>query len=667
MAVELSSHCECPNCLGGIQSESDWNCSSRERGDGASYSKSSKKSTLSPIMQRFLSQCCCNKAESANGDDSESLPSEEEISVGVPQKRNISQTPKNTKRKIKPLRELTIQELLKRFVDSGKFQPHFMSLGHFRDQVLVKFRRALYYSGIWVKHVQGSGLEKHFSADYFKRNPSSLYRLIPWLKRELTALYGDCGYTVKNIQADILHHMTKFNLDSESFTCLLEPYLLHHTRHFLHEFTTFVDSSYNMETYDQCALYQCPVTTWMKNKNTLSGPVLPLPENRSLMISQPATKLSKNTEAQHNKAEQRSHSGLKEFPNRNYSSKNFQISKIHQKRADNVCTKDDFKVCTTNSLLDWANSRESRPDTDTVYYKNNNQEKETKGTKLLPDHIQNGQKCETSLHTFQASVDSQQVPPSKYNVRETNILNQGQQVHNQKKEAEKKLEESLQKVFERMPRERTLIKSKSRETHHSCKWISENIHSPTKNDKMLASFRRNKVRCQSSQCVEVASSHHSRRTQRPSSSSTPRPKSWCVESKKQPISRDQSNLYPRGSHKHFIQNVQCRLSTGSLCGCEAAYRKVSLTPVHPAQACLTYGNRDSCTGKGDSQTGRQCDSLSSLQTEKYQSSSKQEMKDKNLDGRAWRIRTVGHKNCKCQCMGTLTTGEFSNELGDLSD
>ena len=214
VVMELSSKCECPSCLEGSQSESDWNYSSRKRGDGTSYARLSKKSTLSPIMQRFLSQCCSNELESTNKEDFTFLTSEEESSVDFSQTQNLSQTSKKTK----PLRELTIQELLSKFGDSAKLPPHSVSLSHFRDHVVVKFRRALYYSGIWVKYVQGSGLKRYFSAHYFKRNPSSLHRLIPWLKRELTAICGAYGYTVKNILTAILQHMTKFNLDSNSVT-----------------------------------------------------------------------------------------------------------------------------------------------------------------------------------------------------------------------------------------------------------------------------------------------------------------------------------------------------------------------------------------------------------------------------------------------------------------
>ncbi|CAO2580800.1 E3 ubiquitin-protein ligase Topors [Lemmus lemmus] len=676
MTVELSSDCECPNCLGCSQSESDWNSLLGKRDNVATPSRSSKKSSLSPIMKRFFSLSYSNSLKNDNNEDPVFLPSEKESSMGFSQRQNLSEISKNTKPKIKPLRELTIQELLKKFGDRGKFQSYSRSLGHSKDHVIVKFRRALYYSGIWVKHVQGSRLENQFSANYFKRNPSSLHRLIPWLKRELTALYGDSGYTVKNILAAILHHMTKCDLESESFTHLLEPYLLQHTGHFLHEFTSFVYSSYDLETYDRSAVYQCPLSTWVKNKSFVSAPVLSLPDDLSLVISQQGTKQSKDTRVQWNKTGKRPLSDLKQFANGSFSMQSPPTSAAHQKKASkfHAWTKDkweldDFKdvICTTNLLLDWDNLREGVPDTDV-------QEKKTESPKLLPDHVENLQKRGTTSHAWRASVDSNRVPPRKYNLKETNVLSPGQQVHYQNKEIEKKkkkLEGSSPKALQRLSRERTQIDSKSRETDLSRNCISGNVPFPTRNGKMLVSFTKKKRKCsQLSQSIEVGS-HHSTRTQIRSSSRTPISKSQCVGSRKQSLGRDQSNLSLRGSYKNkcFTQNIRGGPSKGDVHGCESACRIASLTPVHQGKTCLTTGRRQSCTSlrNCDSQTGRECGSLTGLQTEKHVSPSQQQKKGKNLLSRSRKIRSLGPPKSKFQCEGSQTEAEFWVELGNLND
>ncbi|XP_031233269.1 E3 ubiquitin-protein ligase Topors-like isoform X2 [Mastomys coucha] len=609
--------------------------------------------------------CCSSELEGTNKEDFTFLTSEEESSVDFSQTQNLSQTSKKTR----SLRELTIQELLSKFGDNGKFLPHSVSFSHFRDHVVVKFRRALYYSGIWVKYVQGSGLKRYFSANYFKRNPSSLHRLIPWLKRELTAICGDYGYTVKNILTAILHHLTKFNLDSESFTHLLEPYLLQFTQHFLHEFISFVCSSYNMETYDRNAIYQCPVSTLTKKKSIATAPAFSFPEDLSFMKSQQGIKQSKKTWT---KTGQSADSGLKQFP-KGHSSRNSQISTTHQKPANkcHVWSKDewesdDFKdvVCTTNSL-NWAYLRENRPDKEC--YRNDNQEKKSEVTKLLPGHMQDLKRHETSPspHTFRALVDSNQIPPRKYNIRETNVLNPGQQVHYQKKEAEKKklefflVEESSLNSFQRLPRERSLINSKSRESDRPRHCVSENSTSPTRNAKMLASISN-----QSSQCVEVGS-HHSRRAQRQYSPRTPRSKSWSVRSRMQSMNRGQSNLSLREVHRRKHHG----LSKGCVHGCESTYRVVSLSPVQQVQVCLTDGKRCkfASTSEGESQTGRHCDSLSCLQTERPQSPSKHNMKGEHLVDRVRGIRKLRRKKPKYQCVGTQTTTELSDDLEDRKD
>lgn len=110
----------------------------------------------------------------------------------------------------------------------------------------------------------------------------------------------------------------------------------------------------------------------------------------------------------------------------------------HQKTASkfHAWTKDeweldDFKdvVCTTNLLLDWDNLGESVPGTDV-------QEKKKESLKLLPDHVEGLQKSGPTSHAWRAAVDSHRVPSRKYNLKETNILSPGQQVHYQKKEKE---------------------------------------------------------------------------------------------------------------------------------------------------------------------------------------------------------------------------------------
>ncbi|XP_008592351.1 PREDICTED: E3 ubiquitin-protein ligase Topors-like [Galeopterus variegatus] len=623
MPLDLSSDCECPNCLEGAQDESDWDPSSKKSGNGSLYSRSRKKSVPSFSEQCFTSQCCSTRPESDNKEDVMFLSSEEESCVGSSQNNHLSLSPEDIRRKIRPLRELTIQELLREFGDSGKFQPSSMSVGHFRDQVVMKFRRALYYSGIWVTHVQGYRLKKHFSANYFKRNPDCLHRLVPWLKRELTVVYGDYGYTVKNILATILQHMTEYDLDSESFIHLLEPYLLQHTHHFLHEFMSFVHSPYNMETYDQRAIYQCPTASSWGKKSIVSAPVLSLPKDHALLRSQHDTEQFENTQDQWDN-EEMPLSGLKQFPESNSSSKKSKIPPAHHKTATkiHVGIKDrpesgDHKgtISTNNMLQNWATPREKG--SGLLNSKKKVQEKETEGIKLLPDHIQDLRKSGTMARAFSTPAISNLVQPWNYNLRERRVLSLGQQTNFQKKVEKNKYSDSSSKIFQKLPRESSLISWKSRKREPSRSCISEYTLSPKRDGRKLCSFRKKRMKCkQSSQFVEVGS-HTSRRIQRRSRSITHRSKSWCVGHRKRSVSRESSNLSLRGSHRneHFTHNIFCEPSReNNVHGNQSDYLRASSTTVQKTKlssATLKCPSKS----EGVSQAGSICYSPTFLQTE----------------------------------------------------
>nr|XP_026235892.1 E3 ubiquitin-protein ligase Topors-like [Urocitellus parryii] len=678
MSVDLSSDCDCPNCLEGTQSESDSNSSSKKRDNGSLYSKSRKQSMPSFNMQCSPTQCGSSGLESDNKKDSRFLPSEQENTEEFSKKKSLSMSPADISAKIGPLKELTIQELLREFGDSRKLESNSTSLGHFRDQVVMKFRRALYYSGIWVAQVRGHKYEKHFSANYFNRNPDSLHRLIPWLKRELTAVYGDYGYTVKNILASILHHLKKYDLDSESFIHLLEPYLQQHTHHFLHEFISFVQSPYNMETYDQRAIYHCPslsTENWVKKKPFSSAPIFPLTENRALMKSQPDTKQPKNTQNQLN--EERAQSDLKQFPSGNSSLKSFKIPQVHHETANKIPagTKDKPEsgnhkgiISTNNMLLNWATPKERDPGIVTCQKKT--QEKKT-GIKLFPGYVQDP-KSERTACTVSSPAISNQVQSWKYNLREGRVLSLGQQKIIHKKEVEKnKYSDSSPKIFQSLPRERSLMNGKPRKRDPSWSGISENNLSPKRDGRKPSSFRKKKVRCKKSSSFVEVGSHSSRRLERRSRSSTHRSKSWCVGHRKRSISRE-SSISLGGSHSSepVTRNTCCESSKErNTQGSKSHYERISLTPVQYAKLSSTAGKRPNCPYKDESAspTRSHYNCSTCLDTEKHRSPSKQEMKCKTTFPRDRRTKAVRHRKNKCPHRDKQIPEKVSDALGDLDD
>uniref|UniRef100_A0A8C3WR42 RING-type E3 ubiquitin transferase n=1 Tax=Catagonus wagneri TaxID=51154 RepID=A0A8C3WR42_9CETA len=665
MPLNFSSDCECPNCLESTWNEADWNPYSNKSSNESLHSRLRKKSMPSPGVQCFSSWCCSTRPESDTKEDSVFLPSEEESYVATSPNNYLDLNLEGITRKTGPLKEMTVQELLREFGDTKKFQPNSMSVGHFRDQVVMKFRRALYYSGIWVTHVQGYRFEKHLSANYFKRNPGCLHRLIPWLKRELTAVYGDYGYTVKNILATILHHMTKYDLDSESFINLLEPYLQQHTHHFLHEFINFVHSPYNMETYDQRAIYQFPsASPWVKNKSVASGPVLPLPKDQVVLASQKDIKQPKNTQDQWSN-EQRPLSGLKPFPNGNSSLKNPEVPLLHHKTTSKMHAWINDKpessnhkgtMSTNNMLLNWAIPRERAPGL--LNCNKNAKEGKTEGVKLVPGHAQNLEKSETTVHTFSSPAIFTQGQPGKNSLREKKALNLGQQIDFQKKS--------------RLSRERSLLSCKSRKRDLSWSCISESALSSKRDGRKPSSFRKKRMKCrQSSQFVEVGS-HSSRGIQRQSKSSTHRSKSWCAGLTKGSVSRESSNTSLRGNHRsECLSQNMCTEATKEkkVHGYESNYGSASSATVQYMKLPSTAGERPKCFPKseGSSQAGSYCNSPTCLQSGKHRSPSKQGMKHKTTFPRARKTRGVRHRENKCQCPDTKTTEEISDEVWDLND
>ncbi|XP_014695546.1 E3 ubiquitin-protein ligase Topors-like [Equus asinus] len=675
MPLDLSSDCECPNCLEGTQNESNWNPCSNKSGNDSLYSRPRKKSMSASSMQCFTSQCCSTRPENNIGEDSVFPPSEEESYVESFQNNHLSLNREDIARKIRPLRELTVQELLNEFGDSGKFPPNSMSVGHFRDHVVMKFRRALYYSGIWVTHVQGYRLEKHLSANYFKRNPGRLHRLVPWLKRELTAVYGDYGYTVKNILAAILHHMTECDLDSELFVHLLEPYLQQHTHHFLHEFISFVHSPYNMETYDQRAIYQCPsASPRVKKMSMASVPSSPLPKDQALLASQHDTKQPKKHQGQCSN-EQRPLSGLKHFPNGNSTLKTSEIplhthktaSKIHAWIKDKPESGDHKgTISTDNLLLNWVTPRESSPGL--LNCKKNVQEKKTDGTRLLPGRVQGLGKRETTARTFSSPAIFNQGQPEKHSLRERRGLRVGQQINFQKKEAEEnKYSSSSPKIFQRrLSRERSLISCKSRKRDPSYSCTSETAFSSKRDGRKLGSFRKKRTKCRQSSQFAEAGSHYSRSIQRRSRFSTHRSKSWCVGFTKGTVSRESSNLSLKGSLKseYLAHNICCEPSKEkNVHGYESNNGRASSTQY--VKLLSTAGKRPS-KREVASQAGSHCDNLTCLQTEEHKSPGKQEMKQKATFPTARKARGDRHRKNKCQCPDVQTTEDVSDEVGDLN-
>ncbi|XP_018409974.1 PREDICTED: E3 ubiquitin-protein ligase Topors [Nanorana parkeri] len=171
-----------------------------------------------------------------------------------------------------------IQQMMRRLASRRQASAEGRAMRQIQEQELVNFRRALYRSGMHVRNIQDGGRYRDISAEFFRRNPACLHRLVPWLKRELTVLFGTHGSLVNIVQHIIMSNVTRYDMESRAFLEDLQPFLLHRTEHFLHEFINFARCPYNMDAYDQHANYDCPAPSYEEGSESESSVITISPD-----------------------------------------------------------------------------------------------------------------------------------------------------------------------------------------------------------------------------------------------------------------------------------------------------------------------------------------------------------------------------------------------------
>uniref|UniRef100_A0A452IBC5 E3 ubiquitin-protein ligase Topors n=1 Tax=Gopherus agassizii TaxID=38772 RepID=A0A452IBC5_9SAUR len=171
-----------------------------------------------------------------------------------------------------------IHQMIRRLASRRQASAEGRSLRQIQEQDIINFRRALYRSGVRVRNIQDGGRYRDISAEFFRRNPACLHRLVPWLKRELTVLFGAHGSLVNIVQHIIMSNVTRYDLESQAFSDDLKPFLLHRTNHFLHEFISFARCPFNIEAYDQHANYDCPAPSYEEGSQSESSVITISPD-----------------------------------------------------------------------------------------------------------------------------------------------------------------------------------------------------------------------------------------------------------------------------------------------------------------------------------------------------------------------------------------------------
>ncbi|XP_069818186.1 E3 ubiquitin-protein ligase Topors [Dendropsophus ebraccatus] len=171
-----------------------------------------------------------------------------------------------------------IHQMMRRLATRRQASAEGRTMRQIQEQELINFRRALYRAGLRVRNIQDGGRYRDISAEFFRRNPACLHRLVPWLKRELTVLFGSHGSLVNIVQHIIMRNVTLYDMESQAFVEDLQPFLLHRTDHFIHEFINFARCPYNIEAYDHHANYDCPAPSYEEGSRSESSVITISPD-----------------------------------------------------------------------------------------------------------------------------------------------------------------------------------------------------------------------------------------------------------------------------------------------------------------------------------------------------------------------------------------------------
>ncbi|XP_028312152.1 E3 ubiquitin-protein ligase Topors-like [Gouania willdenowi] len=169
------------------------------------------------------------------------------------------------------LQDRYIRRMMMRLAAKRNAASEGRAVNNVTEQEMINFRRELYRRGVRVRNVRDGGRFRDISAEFYKRNPACLHRLIPWLTRELRVLYGAHGSLVNIVQHIIMSRITTYDMEAGAILEELRPFLQGRTDHFLHEFISFAKAPFNMEAYDQHAVYDYPKPSSNEDRSSNSS------------------------------------------------------------------------------------------------------------------------------------------------------------------------------------------------------------------------------------------------------------------------------------------------------------------------------------------------------------------------------------------------------------
>ncbi|XP_015585416.1 E3 ubiquitin-protein ligase Topors [Cephus cinctus] len=118
------------------------------------------------------------------------------------------------------------------------------------------FRRNIYRQGIWATPFPDIfGRFQQNSADYYRRQPADLLRLMPWINRELQVLLNHSEHHIAYVMQIIMDALSRYDIRSPEFRDIIRPYFNLYTEHFVHELLNYARTNYDVVGYDQYVTY----------------------------------------------------------------------------------------------------------------------------------------------------------------------------------------------------------------------------------------------------------------------------------------------------------------------------------------------------------------------------------------------------------------------------
>lgn len=118
------------------------------------------------------------------------------------------------------------------------------------------YRRTVYRHGLWASPLPDIfGRFRECSAEYYRRQPQELDRLIPWLNRELQVLLNNEPTHIAYVLSVIMDALTQYDIRTSEFRNMVRPFFAIHTEHFSHELLNFARTNFDLYGYDQSVTY----------------------------------------------------------------------------------------------------------------------------------------------------------------------------------------------------------------------------------------------------------------------------------------------------------------------------------------------------------------------------------------------------------------------------